>query len=164
MKRIVFLLIIIGGVVSFAIACSRSDEVLVTPAVIYYVDAEINRLLPYDDELIDADSSHMAEAAVERLITGRDDNDKIRRLIPNEKNCISVQVKDNIAYVDIDSDIADSLPQSRDIEKLFIYQIVDTLTSIKGIRFVRFTVDGETRKDFMGFYDMRETYKFVYPE
>lgn len=85
MKRIVFLLIIIGGVVSFAIACSRSDEVLVTPAVIYYVDAEINRLLPYDDELIDADSSHMAEAAVEKLITGRDDNDKIRRLIPNEK-------------------------------------------------------------------------------
>ena len=64
----------------------------------------------------------------------------------------------------LSSNITETLPYSRDIEKLFIYQIVDTLTGIKGIRFVKFTVDGVVKKDFMGYYDMRETYKFVYPE
>ena len=57
-----------------------------------------------------------------------------------------------------------SVNYNRDIEKLFIYQIVNTLTSIKGIRFVKFTIDGVIHKDFIGFYDMRDTYKFTYPE
>ncbi len=164
MKRFLFLLIIITGAAAFAVACARSDEVIKTPATIYYVDAEMNRLLPYDDEIPDADAEHMAAAVTEKLIEGRDDNDKIRRLIPKEEDCISTRVDGNTVYVDIKSYIAEGLPYSRDIEKLFIYQIVDTLTSIKGIRFVRFTVDGEVRRDFMGYYDMRETYKFVYPE
>ena len=163
-KRVVFLLIIIAGAVSFAVACARSDEVITTPVTIYYVDAEINRLLPYDDEIPDADTEHMAAAAVEKLIKGRDDNDKIRRLIPKDKDCISTRTDGNTVYVDLSSKITEDLPFSRDIEKLLIYQIVDTLTSLKGVRFVRFTVDGEVRKDFMGYYDMRETYKFVYPE
>ncbi len=164
MKRAAFLFIIITGIVCFAIACARSDEVRKTEVTLYFVDAEINRLLPYTCELIDADPQHMAEAAVEMLIEGRDDNDKIRRLIPKDKSCISTRVDGGTAYVDLSSDITETLPYSRDIEKLFIYQIVDTLTGIKGIRFVKFTVDGVVKKDFMGYYDMRETYKFVYPE
>ena len=164
MKRAVFLFIIITGIVCFAIACARSDEVKKTEATIYFVDAEINRLLPDTCEIGDADPQHMAEAAVGELIEGRDDNDKIRRLIPKDKDCISIRVDSGTAYVDLSSGIAETLPYSRDIEKLLLYQIVDTVTGIKGIRFVKFTVDGAVKKDLMGYYDMRETYKFVYPE
>lgn len=164
MRRAVFLLIIIAGAAAFIAACSRSDEIITVPATIYYVDAELNRLLPYEDELPDADTEHRARAAIEKLIEGRDGNDKIRRLIPKDKDCVTVRTEGNTAYVDLASYIADELPASRDIEKLVIYQITDTLTGLKGIRFVKFTVDGEIRKDFMGYYDMRETYKFVYPE
>ena len=70
-----------------------------------------------------------------------------------------------IVYLrDILSEIKDEITVSRDIEKLFIYQVVNTLTSIKGIRFVKFTIDGEIHKNFLGFYDMRDVYSYTYPE
>lgn len=164
MRRFIFFMIILSGIICFVIACSRSDEVPTVNTDIYFVDAELTRLLPYNDEIIDADVQHMAEDAISKLIEGRDENDKIRRLLPNNKKCITVRVEGNIAYTDILSSSVEALPKSRDIEKLVIYQIVNTLTSIRGIRFVKFTVDGDVRENLMGFYDMRETYKYVYPE
>ena len=164
MRRLVFIFIILSGVISFAVACSKSDDVPKTQTQIYYVDARLMRLLPYSAEIIDADTDHMAKAALEALVAGRDNNDNIRRVIPDMDDCLSVYVKDNIAYVDINSKIKKKMNYNRDIEKLFIYQIVNTLTSVKGVRFVKFTVDGDIHKDFLGFYDMRRTYKYTYPE
>jgi spore germination protein GerM len=146
------------------LACSKSDELPTVAVKIYYVDARLNRLLPYDERITDADTEQMAYEALEKLISGREADEKIRRLLPNEKDAVTVRADGNTAYVNLKSEIAEGLPNSRDIEKLVIYQITDTLTRIKGIRFVRFTIDDEIRKDFMGYYDMRETYKYVYPE
>ncbi|MDD6763654.1 MAG: GerMN domain-containing protein [Clostridiales bacterium] len=164
MKKIVFALIMITGITCFVIACSRREEVPTVETKVYFVDSEMNRLLPYSENIIDADAEHQVSAVVDKLIAGHDDNDKIRRLLPDKRSCISTSVIDNIAYVDLSSEIARELPCSRDIEKLVIYQIVDSVAGVKGIRFVKFTVDGEVKQDFMGFYDMRNTYKYVYPE
>jgi spore germination protein GerM len=152
------------GAILFVVSCKNKDNVLKTDINVYYADAEINRLLPYEKEIVDADSQCMAQAAIELLAEGWDGNDKIRRLIPEDKGCISVRVNNDTAYVDISSSVKENLPQNRDIERMFLYQITNTLTEIKGIRFVKFTVDGKIRKDFMGFFDMRETYKHKYPE
>lgn len=164
MKKIVFALIMITGITCFVIACSRREEVPTVETKVYFVDSEMNRLLPYSENIIDADAEHQVSSVVDKLIAGHDDNDKIRRLLPDKRSCISTSVIDNIAYVDLSSEIARELPCSRDIEKLVIYQIVDSVAGVKGIRFVKFTVDGEVKQDFMGFYDMRNTYKYVYPE
>lgn len=164
MKKIVFALIMITGITCFVIACSRREDVPTVETKVYFVDSEMNRLLPYSENIIDADAEHQVSAVVDKLIAGHDDNDKIRRLLPDKRSCISTSVIDNIAYVDLSSEIARELPCSRDIEKLVIYQIVDSVAGVKGIRFVKFTVDGEVKQDFMGFYDMRNTYKYVYPE
>lgn len=164
MRKLIFIIIIVCSSICVAAACARSKEVPSVPAKLYFVDAELNRLLAYEDALPDADKEHKAQAAIKKLRDGRPENEKIRQLIPRGKEKITVTVKDNVAYVDLDGRIAERLPLSRDIERLFIYQIVDTLTSIKGIRYVRFTVDGSVRKDFMGYLDMRETYKYTYPE
>ena len=164
MKKIVFALIMITGIACFVIACSRREEVPTVETKVYFVDSEMNRLLPYSENIIDADAEHQVSAVVDKLIAGHDDNDKIRRLLPDKRSCIFTSVIDNIAYVDLSSEIARELPCSRDIEKLVIYQIVDSIAGVKGIRFVKFTVDGEVKQDFMGFYDMRNTYKYVYPE
>ncbi len=164
MKKIIFALIMVTGITCFVIACSRRDEVPTVETSIYFVDSEMNRLLSYSENIIDADKEHQVSAVVDRLIAGHDDNDKIRRLLPEDRSCISTRVSGNIVYVDLSSEIADGLPCSRDIEKLVIYQIVDSVTRIKGIRFVKFTVDGEEKQDFMGFFDMRNTYKYTYPE
>lgn len=50
------------------------------------------------------------------------------------------------------------MPQSRELEKLLVYQLVNSLTSIEGIEYVQFTVDGDTKKGFAGFVDMREIF------
>lgn len=164
MRKIIFILIMLTGIACFVIACSRSEDVPTVETEIFYVDAELNRLLPYKEAIIDADKEHQVSAVMDRLVEGRDDNDNIRRLIPKNRKLIGVSVTDNIAYIDLKSEIADELPSSRDIEKLLIYQIVNSVTKVKGIRFVRFTIDGEAKKDLMGYYDMRETYKYTYPE
>ncbi len=164
MRKALFFMILITGTVFFVVACKRSDDVPKTEAQIYYVDARLARLLPYTDEIIDASPEDMARAALDKLIQGRDNNENIRRIIPNIPDSLNVTLKDNIAYVDISSEIKEEIRYNRDIEHLFIYQIVNTLTSLKGIRFVRFTIDGELHKDFLGFYDMRDVYKFTYPE
>lgn len=154
--------IMLCGIIWTLTACSRTAEVKKTAVRLYFVDSELSRLLPYDDEIPEGEAGQMAQAALDKLTAGRDDNDKIRRLLPHRR--LSVHTKGNTAYVDLPSDIAVSVPQSRDIERLIIYQITDTLTGIKGVRFVRFTVDGKESRDFMGYFDMREYYKFQYPE
>ena len=164
MRKILFIIITALGIGCCIAACSRSGDMPKTTVKVYYVDAEINRLLPYDEEIIDSDTQHMAEAVISAIIKGRDYNDKIRRIIPNRKNCVKVRVQDDTAYVDLDSSIKKTIPDSRDVERLLIYQLVNSLTELKGIRFVKFTVDGETHKDFMGYYDMRSAYKYMYPE
>ena len=157
-------MIIITGMVLFIVACANRGNVPSVETELYFVDSRLNRLLPYTDSIIDAEPEDMAQDAINKLIVGRDENEGIRRIIPNNKGCITVRVKENVAYVDISSQIKEKMRYSSDIEKLFIYQLVNSLTSIKGIRFVRFTVDGEIHKDFLGFYDMRDVYKFTYPE
>lgn len=164
MRKFVFFMILITGVVLFAVACTRSEDVPRTDTELYFVDARLNRLLPYTGSIIDAEPEDMAQDALNKLIAGRDGSDSVRRIIPDIEDSLIVRVKDNVAYVDISSDIKKEMHYSRDIERLFIYQIVNTLTSIKGIRFVRFTIDGDIHKEFLGFYDMRDVYKFTYPE
>lgn len=161
MRKIGYLLIYI--IIMTAAACSNGAAEK-TSAAIYFVDAELNRLIPYEREITAGDSETMAKSAIEVIIEGDDSNGNIRRLIPKIKDCVTVSVRENIACVDFASAIKADLPKSRDIERLLIYQIVNTLTQLKGIRFVEFTVDGEHIREFMGFYDMREIFKYKYPE
>ena len=162
MRRLIFAFIMLCGIVSAVMACSVHKDIPMTGIKLYFADSELSRLLPYDDEIATGDTASMAQAAMDKLTRGRDDNTKIRRLLPDKR--IFVHVKNDTAYVDMDQRITMQLPKNRDVEKLIIYQIVDTLTGIKGIRYVKFTVGGVTRKEFMGYFDMRQTYKYKYPE
>lgn len=164
MRRVVFLFIILAGITAFAVACSKKDEVPKTETEIYFVDLRMNRLLEYKTEITDADTEHMVQAVFEELVHGRDGDENIRRVIPDKEKLLRVSVRNDVAYVDINSDIKEFMGYGYDTEKLFVYEIVNTLTSVRGVRFVKFTVDGEVHKDFMGFMDMRETYKYCYPE
>ena len=84
MRRFVFLFIIVSGIAGFAVSCAQRDDVPKVNAELYFADARLNRLLKYDDELIDASTENMAECALKKLIAGRDDNDNIRRIIPEK--------------------------------------------------------------------------------
>lgn len=125
---------------------------------LYFVDAEMMRLIPVSAVIPKSNTQKMAQYVVDELIEGRDDNPKIRRIIPKEKRCMTVKVKDKIAYVDIKKEMIDAYPDGRDLEMLTIYSVVNSLTGIDGIVNVRFTIDGKAQKEFKGYLDMRETF------
>lgn len=125
---------------------------------IYFVDSDMFRLVSVDFEC-DADSKQkQAEAVISELILGRDRNKKIKRMIPNIIDCLSVKVKDDTAYVDIKEESIDDFADGRVCEALTVYQIVNSLTSIDGVIKVKFTIGGKVQKEFKGFIDMRETF------
>lgn len=157
MRRIVFfvLLSVCIGVTTF----SCRDSLPITSTELYVVDAELMRLIPIEIEICKSNKEKQAENVIERLIEGFDENPKIRRLIPDIKNAMSVRVRDNTAYVDISKKMVKNHPDGRILEKLTVYSIVNSLTEIEGINSVRFTVNKKVTKKFMGYIDMRETFK-----
>lgn len=146
-----------GGITAYFNRVQSTDAQIHT-VDLYFIDSEMLRLIPSEFYLNSRSTEQAAKTVIRELIKGRDDNKKIKRLIPNDPKCLSVYVKDMIAYVDMSEELVNSLEKSRIAENLIVYQIVNSLTSIKGIDNVRFTIGGRTQKDFMGFIDMRETF------
>lgn len=127
-------------------------------AELYFVDSSMQRLIPSDFEIDTSDPEKAAEKVIDELISGRDENPKIMRIIPNIKDGLSVKVEDETAYVNMTGEFVNAHSDLRQHELLTIYQIVNSLTSLDGIVTVKFTIDNEVKKDFKGFCDMRETF------
>lgn len=156
LKYTMFMLILAVG---FGIAiASQGIKVQTEEVKLYFVDAEMLRLIPVRTSVPKMSVNKQAKYVLDELIKGRDDNPKIRRLIPDEKRCMTVRVKDRIAYVNIKSDIIEDVPDGRDLEVLMIYSVVNSLTGLDGVVNVRFTIDGRKERDLKGYIDMRETF------
>lgn len=155
-KRLVFAVMIAASV--GIVVSARHSAVQTQQVKIYFVDAQMLRLMPVKVTLPFMSPEKTAKRVLDELIEGRDDNDKIRRLIPKIKRCMHVKLKGSIAYVDISSDMTEAVPDGRDLELLTVYSIVNSLTNIDGIINVRFTIDGEVNRDFKGYIDMRGTF------
>lgn len=121
---------------------------------VYYVDSQIFSLIGVNTEISKGNKEAQAKELIDQLIKGHDENNKIKRVIPNNQNALSVKVRDNTAYVNINKKYFTQ--SGRETERLIVYSIVNTLTSVDGIDVVRFTIDKSTSKDFMGYLDMRE--------
>ncbi len=151
-----FLLILFLGFGTVMV--SRGIKPETTEIKLYFVDEQMMRLIPVSTTIPKTTTDRMAQHVLDEIMEGRDDNPKIRRLLPYKKHGLTFKVEDNIAYVNIDKYIAENHPDGRDIEMLTVYSIVNSLAEIDGIINVRFTIDGESQKDFMGYLDMRETF------
>ncbi len=156
MKRIISAVVIMLTISTLFLSCGSEKPMV--GVKLYFVDAQMLRLIPLKVYIRDSTPQKEAKIVLDELIRGRDDNPKIRRLIPDIKNCMSVKTDGKMAYVNIKSKMAENHPDGRDLEILTIYSIVNSLTSIDGIDSVRFTIDGKRQKDFKGFIDMRETF------
>lgn len=156
MKKFAFALIIFFSCGIIFSSCGDSPDF--TAVKIYFVDSEMLRLLPIETYIPNSSAQHQAKTVLNELIRGRDDNPKIKRVIPDIEGCMTVKVKDGAAYIDISKEMAEAAPESRDLELLTIYSIVNSITSVEEISTVRFTIDKQVTKDFSGFLDMRETF------
>lgn len=129
-----------------------------TEVKLYFVDASMQRLIPSDFTVKTKNTDKAAKAVIAELVKGRSGNDKIIQLIPNVKNGLTVKVKSSTAYVNMSEEFVRLHSDAKPHELLTIYSIVNSLTSIKGIVNVKFTVNNKIQKDFKGFCDMRETF------
>ena len=129
---------------------------------IYFVDRQMHRLLPTDFKTSEKSQKKISREIINSIILGKDFNNQILRIIPDIPKCIRVKVKKGTAFVDLSSEITNHVPKNAETERLIVYQIVNSLTSIPDINFVKFTIDGKTKKDFLGFLDMREIFKANY--
>lgn len=158
MRKISFFIMICMFALSFASCGTSSQTMASTKVQVYFVDSDMLRLIPTDVYTTENNPQKAADMVVQELLKGRDDNHKVRRLIPNIKNGMTVRVKGKIAYVDLSPELVQNCPEGRDLECLAVYQIVNSLTSIEEIVNVRFTIGGEVQRDFKGYIDMRETF------
>lgn len=142
----------------YGVIRAQSDKPELDSTEIYVVDSELMRLIPVTEQLIKGDTEFMAQQTLRRLIQGYDDNKKIRRLIPDKSGCISLKLDGQVACVDIKTKYLGDNLTSRDIEKLFVYQVVNTVTAVDGIDAVKFTLDGSPAKKLAGFLDMRNLF------
>lgn len=141
-----------------AVAHGRGAHVPTVETRLYFVDAEMLRLIPVKISIPMGNSERMAQYVLDELVEGRDKNYKIRRIIPKIEGGLRARADGDTVYVDIRRSVVENHPKGRDLEVLTIYQIVNSLTELDGVKMVRFTVDGAVQHDFMGYIDMRETF------
>ena len=153
MKKILVVLCIVLTAVIFL--NTRPGQAVGT-AKIYYADRRMHRLVPVETQIKTADVQGCAEQVMKKIVLGRN-SDEIIRYIPKDSK-ISVKIYKNAACVDLTHEMAEKIPKNRENEQLFVYQIVNSLTSIHGIDSVTFTVDGKKSEKFMGFLNMREIF------
>ena len=156
MRVILFVLVLVMSFSTVVVGCNDTMENV--NVKIYFIDAGMMKLVSNNTSVIKSSPEHQAKCVLNELIKGKDENTKIRRLIPDMKRCMSVRVNGKTAYVNIKEKMISSHPDGRELERLTVYQIVNSLTSIEGIDNVKFTVNGRVQKNFMGFLDMRETF------
>ena len=127
-------------------------------AQIYYIDHSMLRLIPVDINLGKVSKERAAKLMIEKMIEGKDENSKILRVIPDEKDCISVSIDKRTAVVNFNKSFIKNKPANKTHGLLMIYSIVNSLTSIDGIDTVKFYVDKKQQKDFISGIDMREVF------
>ena len=158
MKKIVFFVLVL--ICAATIAFAYNGDKRVEAIKIYVIDAEMMHLIPTEITVRETDTQGEAREVIAALIRGFDENPKIRRLIPKIRGCMSVKVEGNTAHVNITKAMVKNHPDGRVLEQLTVYSIVNSLTEIRGIDNVQFTVDGKIRRDFMGYMDMRGAFAF----
>lgn len=155
MKKLLIILSIVAGVIFIAGSFGGGGR---TDAKLYFADSSMLRLIPSDFSVRTKNKEKAAKAVIAALEKGKENNNKILRLMPNVKKGLSVRVKGKTAYVNMSGEFVRFHSDARQHEFLTIYSIVNSLTSIDGIINVKFTIDNKIQKDFKGFCDMRETF------
>ena len=89
-RHFIFLLILAIGFGTVVISQNTHTET--AEVKLYYVDAQMLRLIPVKTQIPQMSTQKMAQRVADELVEGYDDNPKIRRIIPNVKHGIKVKV------------------------------------------------------------------------
>lgn len=87
------------------------------------------------------------EELVKMLIDGPKD-ENLQKAIPEGTKINNIRVEGNVAYVDLSSEFINNHEGGLENENITIYSIVNTLTELNEINFVKILIDGQENLEF----------------
>ena len=124
------------------------EQLRQTVVTLYFLDPNSYKLVP---EARQIDSKKLVndpyEELIKLLIEGPK-NENLLKIIPENTQINSAQIKDNILYIDLSEDFIDEQNLGKEQEELILKSIVNTVTELTEINKVAFLIDGEENRGF----------------
>ena len=129
-----------------------------------YFEVEGKNILKMETRYINEEDAkrsvnNIAEIIVKELINGPAENSKLQATIPEGSKLRSpIKIKEGVATVDLTKEFVENHPGGKEKEQITIYSIVNSLTELKGIQKVKFTIDGKETDTFKGNFKFDELF------
>lgn len=136
------------------------EQLRQTIITLYFMNIETGKLVP-EARKIDAKElvNEPYKKLVELLIDGPQ-NDKMIKLISEGTKLNKIEIKNDCIYIDFSNEFIKEQKLGIDQEELIIKSIVNTVTELKEINFVRILIDGKENMEFPdGGINFREPFK-----
>ena len=115
---------------------------------IYYNNKQTGTLMP-EARLIDVkELANNPYSVLINLAINQPKNDKLESAIPEGTTLISVEVKKEVAYVNLSKEFVENHPGGAELESKSVYAIVNTLTELNEVNAVRILIAGEENQEF----------------
>lgn len=165
-KKIIILLVIllIIGVIIFFCTRSRQEEVVQSEIIpeeeiseeqerktmisLYFKDKQTGELTK-ENRMIDVKvlANNPYKELVQMLIDGPK-TENLQSTIPDGTKINNIEIRSNIVYIDFSRDFINNHEGGLENEIKTVYSIVDTLTELNEVTFVRILIDGEENLGF----------------
>lgn len=127
---------------------TRAEDVFVT---IYYANQKGKALVASNLKISYDGNRSMEQLIIQQLISGPEViegpiKEEMRKSIPDGTELIKVTTKDGICYVDFNDKFMTNIPKVKD--EVVIYSVVNSLVELSGINKVKFTINGEAKKNY----------------
>lgn len=114
---------------------------------LYFADSEAEALVPETRTIKITDQQPIEQYLINELIKGTK-NKNMKSLLSKKTVLVSVDVEENICYLNFKSNFLSDNKGSEKHEKLVIYSIVNSLTELQTIARVQFYMDGKRVENF----------------
>ncbi len=124
------------------------EQLRQTVVTLYFLDPNSYKLAP---EARQIDSKKLVndpyEELIKLLIEGPK-NENLLKIIPENTQINSAQIKDDVLYIDLTEDFINEQNLGTEQEELILKSIVNTVTELTEINKVAFLIDGEENRGF----------------
>ena len=124
------------------------EQLRQTIVTLYYKNKETGELMP---EARKVDVSILAKNPCEvltNMLIEMPKSDKLETVIPDGTKLNKIEVKGDVACVDVSKEFIENHKGGKEEETKTIYSIVNTLTELTEINSIRILIDGEENKSF----------------
>lgn len=114
-------------------------------ATLYFSDSQAMYLVGEKRDVTVNDGDKPEAAVIRELLKGPKTDD-LWDAIPEGTKLLSVNTKNGLCTVDLSSEFVDNSPGGTASERMAIYSVVNSLTSLEGVNKVQFLINGKKRE------------------